>query len=307
MKKSRQVVYIDPNNSNLKKVNISFLKIFFGFIIVTLFIVVSLKVSADLMIKFNYNSKLSQLSKENQLLEKQIKMMGDKITLLRDQVDQIEALDDELRTMLDFSPIDSDVRQVGIGGSDVIELANLEIQDPDLNASVKDNHSVLARLEREIKLEMESFKKLLSNMERKEDSLKYLPAIKPVPNGRLTDRFGNRKHPILKRYKFHEGIDFGADRGTPILAAADGYVTFTGKNGGYGLFVSINHKYGFETKYGHLQKIYVRRGQYVKRGDKIGEVGNTGLSTAPHLHYEVHYRGKAVNPINYYFPDIAFN
>jgi murein DD-endopeptidase MepM/ murein hydrolase activator NlpD len=104
----------------------------------------------------------------------------------------------------------------------------------------------------------------------------------------------------------HHGIDIASNRGTPILAPGDGYITFTGKNGGYGLFVSINHKYGFETKYGHVQKIYVRRGQYVKRGDKIGEVGNTGISTAPHLHYEVHYRGKPVNPADYYFNDIKF-
>lgn len=258
-------------------------------------------------IKFNHNSQISQLESENRILQQELKLMGEKIAVIRSHIDQIEALDDQIRSRLDIAPIKEDVRQVGIGGSDLIKTSGISLEDLKLQSLLTDNKNTLARLEREIKLESESFQKLLSTVNRKEDSLQYLPAIKPVLNGRITDGFGKRRHPIYKRITDHQGIDIAANRGTPVLASADGYVTFTGTNGGYGNFISINHKYGFETKYGHLQKIYVRRGQFVKRGDKIGEVGNSGLSTAPHLHYEVHYRNKPVNPADYYFNDLEFN
>ena len=180
------------------------------------------------------------------------------------------------------------------------------MDDEELRSVMLNYQSAIARLEREIKLENESFIKLISTMERKEDSLRFLPEIKPVTNGRITDGFGKRRHPLFKRIIPHHGIDLSANRGTPILAPADGYVTFTGRNGGFGLFISIDHKYGFKTHYGHLQKIYVRRGQFISRGEKIGEVGNSGISTAPHLHYEVHYRNKPLDPANFYFHDIKF-
>ncbi len=306
MKKQPAFVFIHPDSSKIKKIHISIPKIIIGLIITILIIVGSLKLSVNLIIKLSHNSRIAQLQKKNSILEHQLKQMTDQITALREKINNIEQIDDELRAQLDVPPIAEDVRKVGIGGSDVSQYSNIKLDDPELESLLAQNQSVLARLEREIKLEEESFKELLTTMERKEDSLRFLPAIKPVPNARLTDGFGKRRHPILKRIMPHHGIDLAANRGTPILAAADGYVTFTGRNGGYGLFVVIDHKYGFKTKYGHLQKIYVRRGQFVKRGDKIGEVGNTGLSTAPHLHYEVHYRGKPVNPTQFYFNDIVF-
>jgi murein DD-endopeptidase MepM/ murein hydrolase activator NlpD len=299
-------IFIDPRSTVVKQYKISITKFVLVVFVLFLFIGISLKLAIDLGIKFNHNSQITQLQAENGILQQQLKIMGDKILTIRNHIDQIEILDDQIRSRLDLTPIEDDVRQVGIGGSDLSKIAGIAIEDLKLQSVILNNQSTLARLEREIKLESESFQKLLSTMDRKEDSLQYLPAIKPVLNGRITDGFGKRRHPIYKRITDHNGIDIAANRGTPVLASGDGYITFTGTNGGYGNFISINHKYGFETKYGHLQKIYVRRGQFVKRGDKIGEVGNSGISTAPHLHYEVHFRGKCVNPSDYYFNDIEF-
>ncbi len=307
MKSQPRFIIVDPSSSKIKQIEISIPKIIVVSILLLLLIGLSFKISVNLMTQFSHNSRIAQLEKENAVLVERLKQMSEKIAAIREKVNRIEDLDDKLRANLDVPPIDEDVRKVGIGGSEINTQASLDLQDPALESMLMNNQSILDRLDREIKLEFESYKKLLSTLERKEDSLRFLPAIKPVPNGRLTDGFGKRRHPIFKRIMFHKGIDLAANRGTPVLAPADGYVTFTGRNGGYGLFVTINHKYGFETKYGHLQKIYVRRGQFVKRGDKIGEVGNTGLSTAPHLHYEVLYKGKNVNPLNYYFDDIHFN
>ncbi len=105
---------------------------------------------------------------------------------------------------------------------------------------------------------------------------------------------------------YHRGVDLATNKGTPIIAPSDGYVVYAGRNAGYGLFIQINHKYGFETYYGHLNKIYVRKGQFVKRGDKIGEVGSSGISTSSHLHYEVHYNGNALNPTQFFLNDIEY-
>ena len=307
MRKNARLIYIDTNKSKIKQFNISFPKIFLGIVLFIFLIGIALKISSDLMIRLNHNSKIARLRKENLILQKQIEMQAEKIAFLREQIDQIEKLDDEIRMHLDMPPIPEDVREVGIGGSDISQFSSLDLDNPGVQAAITNNNIILDRLEREIKLESESFKKLLTTVERKKDSLRFLPALKPVPGGRETDGFRKRRHPILGRIMMHWGQDFAANRGTPVIAPADGYVTFAGRNGAYGLFISIDHKYGYETRYGHLQKIYVRKGQFVKRGDKIGEVGNTGRSTAPHLHYEVRYKGKPVDPREYYFPDIEFS
>ena len=112
--------------------------------------------------------------------------------------------------------------------------------------------------------------------------------------------FGRRMHPVFKRMKMHTGIDFTCPTGTPIQATGNGIIEkVTRKSSGYGHHVIINHGFGYKTLYGHMNKIDVRKGQKVTRGQKIGEVGSTGTSTAPHLHYEVVSQGHKVNPIHY--------
>ena len=152
-----------------------------------------------------------------------------------------------------------------------------------------------------------SFNELIATYYAKEDSIRHMPAMHPVIEGRITSEYGMRLHPIFKRYRKHPGVDFAAKMGTPIYAAADGVVKLARYNGGYGNCVFIDHLYGFETRYGHMEKILVRAGQRVKRGEKIGLVGKSGIATAPHLHFEVHYKGKEVNPRNYFFDDASLN
>lgn len=112
-------------------------------------------------------------------------------------------------------------------------------------------------------------------------------------------------HPILKINKFHKGMDFSAPRGTPIYASGNGRVVMAERNSTYGNVVQIRHGYGYETLYAHMDKITTSNGKYVKRGDLIGYVGNTGLSVSPHLHYEVLKNGTALNPINFYYGDVT--
>ena len=126
--------------------------------------------------------------------------------------------------------------------------------------------------------------------------LSSTPTLAPTV-GVLTDGFGTRNDPFTGRRAFHRGLDISARRGTPVLAPADGVVVFAGRNGGLGKTLRISHGFGFTTVYGHLNEILVERGDEIRRGDQIGAVGNTGRSTASHLHYEVHEDGKARDPL----------
>ena len=117
-------------------------------------------------------------------------------------------------------------------------------------------------------------------------------------HGRLTSGFGERFHPILGHMRFHKGVDLAAAAGTPIVAAADGRVIGAGWHGGYGRQVEIAHQGGTETSYGHMSRIAARIGQVVRKGEVIGWVGSTGLSTGPHLHFEVTHNGKPLNPMS---------
>jgi murein DD-endopeptidase MepM/ murein hydrolase activator NlpD len=135
--------------------------------------------------------------------------------------------------------------------------------------------------------------------------LESTPSIKPT-EGFLSSNFSpSRFHPIHHRNLPHEGVDITAPTGTPILAAAKGTVTFAGWMAGYGNTVQIDHGYGYVTLYGHASKLLVRRGQVVKRGDVIAQVGSTGVSIAPHLHYEIRVDGRAMNPRNYIIENIV--
>lgn len=142
----------------------------------------------------------------------------------------------------------------------------------------------------------------------KEKMAVAIPAIWPIDRSKLRGHigaYGGRNHPILRRYLFHSGIDLGANTGTPVYATGDATVSPLDNRGyGYGKQILLDHGFGYKTRYAHLSKVLVTPGQKVKRGELIGEVGSTGRSTGPHLHYEVLYMGKHVNPINYFRKDM---
>ncbi len=130
----------------------------------------------------------------------------------------------------------------------------------------------------------------------KESFLNSTPTILPA-DGWITSYFGQRISPYLGKLKMHEGLDVGAPYGTPVSAPADGIITFSGEKAGFGKFVQVDHGYGIETIYAHNQSLHVKPGQKVKRGTLLAQVGNTGHSTGPHLHYEVRVNGIAVDPL----------
>ena len=143
----------------------------------------------------------------------------------------------------------------------------------------------------------EGFRKVYEELMRRKLILDYLPTIKPTEKGYISSGFGYRIHPILKRTHFHTGVDISAPKGTKVFAAASGKVVEVSRSKNNGLYIKIKHINGIETAYTHLSQVFVKRGEFVEKGEIIGLVGNSGRTTGPNLHYEVHFRGKPINPL----------
>jgi murein DD-endopeptidase MepM/ murein hydrolase activator NlpD len=223
-------------------------------------------------------------------------------------LDAIEHRDDNIyRVVLGAEPIDKSVRDAGVGGADrYADIRDGRIGHKDLVIGLFEK---VDRLRRKLYIESKSQDEVVQLAVNKEKLFAAIPAIQPVSNKQLialASGFGFRVHPVYKVKKMHSGIDFAAEIGTPIYATADGKVIKVDvKFSGYGKMVEIDHGFGYHTRYAHMHGFAIREGQNVKRGDLIGYVGNTGLSTAPHLHYEVIINGAQVNPVHYFFNDLT--
>lgn len=183
-----------------------------------------------------------------------------------------------------------------------------ELMDMPSTRLVVETSQKMDLLEHELHRQSASFDDVLDLFKKHDDMIAAIPAIQPVANKNLKQTasgYGVRIDPIYKTTKFHSGMDFSANTGTPVYATGNGKVIAAGRDGLYGNCIQINHGFGYVTRYAHLSKINVKVGQKVTRGQMIGAVGSTGKSTGPHLHYEVHVNGKIVNPVNYYFMDLS--
>lgn len=219
----------------------------------------------------------------------------------------MEHRDDNIyRAVLGAEPIEKSIRHGGIGGSDRYEdIKNKDIIHEEFILKL---HEGVDKLRRKVYIESKSQDDVVQLAEKKEKLFAAIPAIQPISNKELlalASGFGLRIHPVYKVKKMHTGIDFAAPIGTPIYATADGAVDRVDVSfSGYGKMVEIDHGFGYRTRYAHMHGFTVRNGQRIKRGELIGYVGNTGLSTAPHLHYEVFINGAQVNPVYYFFNDL---
>lgn len=246
------------------------------------------------------------VARENQRLQTQLRLMQKDLGDIEKVLDDIQQRDDNIyRVIFETEPIPSSIRKAGFGG--VNKYAHLEnMNNSELVISTARKLDIVAK---QAYIQAKSYEEVLKLAVDKEKMLAAIPAIQPVSNKdlkRTGSGWGFRIHPIYKIRKFHYGIDFTAPVGTEIYATGDGVVkeVVTSKVG-YGNYIQVDHGYGYSTLYAHLHKFTVRNGQKVKRGEVIGFVGNTGTSTAPHLHYEVHRNGQAVNPQNYFYMDLT--
>lgn len=246
------------------------------------------------------------LKRENQLLVEQYNGFQNKLDKVEVVLTDMADRDDNIyRVILEAEPIPTAVRKAGFGGAD--RYAKYEgYKSSDL---IKETAKKLDIIHSQLVVQSKSFDEVYNIAKNKEDMLKHIPAIQPVSNKnlkRLSSYYGYRTDPIYKVRKFHPGIDFSAPTGTEVYSTGDGRVVEVKKSRrGYGNKIVIDHGYGYTTMYAHLNGFNSKKGDWVQRGQVIGFVGNTGKSTAPHLHYEIRKNDKRVNPIYYFFNDLT--
>jgi murein DD-endopeptidase MepM/ murein hydrolase activator NlpD len=244
----------------------------------------------------------NSLVNENRVLQNQLQYLTQRLIDIQKQLQLLGNKGNELRLLTDLPKLDDDLQKAGTGGSDerVDFTSSSKVNDLLNNLRATTNQA-----ERELHLQTTSYEAIESAYNQNKVRFAHLPAIKPMDGFYNSHGFGMRLHPILGYVRKHEGLDIDNEIGTKIYASAEGTIDFTGHRGGYGLTLEIDHGYSLKTLYGHLSKVLVREGQRVKRGELIARCGNSGLSNAPHLHYEVRVNGVAQNPIDYFFDDVS--
>lgn len=244
--------------------------------------------------------------RENELMKLQYEMLEQKMSQLENVLADMEDRDNNIyRVIFEAEPISKDIRNAGFGGVDRYR----KLEGYDNSELMTETTKRLDKLTKRMYIQSKSFDEVVKLAKNKEQLINSIPAIMPINNKYLRHApsgFGWRTHPIYKSSEFHPGMDFAAPEGTPIYATGDGVVERADNTAqGYGNHVVINHGYGYQTLYGHMTRIIATVGKHVKRGELIGLVGSTGLSTAPHVHYEVIKNGEKVNPVNFYYDDLS--
>lgn len=235
----------------------------------------------------------SQYSVLNRRLDNALKVMAN-----------IQNRDDNFyRVMMQMDPIGKGQRLAGLNNEKRYRSLS-SLNDAELVMNVTRSMDLL---DRQLYAQSLSFDELRNSAGKEKDKLAHIPSVLPIDISDYTvsSGYGYRRDPVYGSTKFHEGLDFAADIGTPVFATADGRVELAERKGGYGNCIDITHGYNYLTRYAHLSEILVKEGQEVRRGEIIGRVGSTGKSTGPHLHYEVRFKDEPQNPVNYYFMDLT--
>lgn len=251
--------------------------------------------------------KEKALQRELQNTQLQYDILNKKMAQAEKVLSDVANRDNNLyRAYFEANPIPDAQRKAGFGGINRYK----DLEGYDNSQLIIATRKRMDILQKQIVVESKSLDEIAKLAKKKEKLLKAIPAIQPLKNedlSRVSAGFGMRMHPILKIMRMHSGMDFAASSGSDVYATGDGVVKKASRGHGYGNMIKIDHGFGYETYYGHLSGFKVKRGDHVKRGQIIGYIGNTGLSTGSHLHYEVRKNGKPVNPINYFHGDLTAN
>ena len=264
--------------------------IFFG-----VFIAALLVLNYSLSLRFSEDYYKIKLEETDQKYSEVSQELLDRITQLENELKLIEEKDSELRTYATLAPLSDDVKAQGVGGSEV-----------DLTLNTVDDSSIMLLKEKvdslafAVNIQKDSYNTIFNKIKSNEKMYRHIPSISPV-KGYIGSNYWYRTDPIDGKRRMHSGLDFPVNLNTDVVATGDGVVTKAQYDSGWGRYIKIDHGYGYETVYAHLWKINVKKGQKVKRGDKIGKSGNSGRAAGFHLHYEVHKNNKTVDPLNYFF------
>ena len=303
MKKAYKILLIGEDSLGLREFNITPKHIYLAISSFLAFIALLLFLFSGSYADWAFKNKLSNIKNENKELQEIIESQEDRIEKFYKDLESIKEQGEIFRKMVKLPAINDDVRQLGIGGrQDKDHSSHLEYLLPE-KTDLDGMHKKINHLNRLLNLERLSYSESYDEAAKKPDYYKSIPAIHPVDRdkGRFSSGYGYRRDPFDRKYKFHDGHDYSAKTGTPVKATADGIIKKSKYWGTYGNYIEIDHGNGFRTIFAHLSARKVKKGDKVIRGQVIGKVGNTGKSTASHLHYEVKKQGKNINPKDYYF------
>ena len=287
--------YIEIKNFKLKLFSVLLaLSLFFAALYVVVYYVLGVGTNSDLTI--------AALKNENKALKKEIERLADSYKELVSDVENISELNSELRISANLEPISDEERMLGVGGSESYLSTNLNIRDVEVHDLLKSVDEMI----KVVKFEKDQTSEISEKLRINQELHNCIPAIMPTLGNYSIDGFGMRRHPILGVKKFHHGIDINCNTGTEVRSPGNGKVVAVERQAGFGLVVEIDHGFGYKTIFAHLSNATVKIGQKIKRGQVIAKSGNSGLSSGPHLHYEVHHSGISLDPTDFFFDDLTF-
>jgi murein DD-endopeptidase MepM/ murein hydrolase activator NlpD len=251
---------------------------------------------------FNSYKDLADLRKENSTLKKKISDITEQYKHLDEQLQKLITTNNDLRIAANLPPLSSDERSIGTGGGSFDNF--IDFLKTNNKKELESAFSKIDEVSRKFEFEKDNFRSIATALKNNEKLFSALPAIKPCSGVIGTNGFGFRYHPILRINRMHDGIDIITDVGTSVFAPGDGIVDFVGSRNGFGLTIEVNHGFGYRTVYAHLSKTMVKEGMKITRGKLIAKTGNSGLSSGPHLHYEVLHKGINKNPEEFFFDDL---
>lgn len=272
----------------------------FGILILSLFTIFLLFLIMSAVYIYYFQSRISDAKDvliENELLKEKLYTLSTEIDSILIKIQLMEEWEDKIRSDENFKSINKELREMGVGGIPHFDSTFVNLNEK-LNLEFNMILQKQANLNNKLNFNFDSHLKLLEMVNLKEELYLSTPSIYPA-YGRISDSFGWRKHPFTGKRSFHNGIDIGNIHHSPIYATANGVVRKIGKDKNLGNFILISHNFGYQTKFGHLDKIYLKKGDVVKRGQIIGSMGDTGRTTGCHLHYEVLRYNKNRNPSDY--------
>ncbi len=249
----------------------------------------------------NKDEYLQSLKKENEVLKSKYLDLTNQYVSLEADLNSITSISNELRLAVNLTPISIEQKKLGVGGA--TPISKLYSQ---LGSDISDAIDVADVVLRKFRFEKEQLEEITAKLKSNKNLFESIPAIVPTEGNFSSESFGMRMHPILHINKMHTGIDIINNVGTPVKATGKGKVSYVGYKGGYGLTVEIDHGFGYQTIYAHLSSVNVKEGTIVKRNQQIAKSGNSGLSSGPHLHYEVLHNGQNLDPSEFFFDEYNY-
>jgi len=297
-KKSWHILITSNSATGVKEFHVSKPLILFLAIFVSVFVITTGVITYFFVTSEVDKHQLRDFQAHNIKLKNEMTRINSLLDTMQFELENVQDRDKEIRELEGLRRIDDDIRQMGVGGIQYFDSTffSLDRELFDIHNNVLKKIDVFSR---QMEFEKSSFAEISKYLTVKNIIYNHTPSIKPT-NGRITEGYGYRVHPIYKVRQFHHGVDIANKEGSVIYAAADGKVVDKGYHKDYGYYLLIDHGYGYKTFYGHFRKRFVDIGQEVTKYQIIGEMGSTGTSTGSHLHYEVRFYGKSTNPINYF-------